>query len=157
VTTVTVVGPGTTPGPGGGGGPDTTPPAIRSASLSRTRFRATAAPTPVAARAKAGTTLRVDVSERATLAIAVDRRLAGRRSHGRCSRRARTGRRCTIRRRVRPQLTRTLPQGASRIAFSGRIGERKLAPGRYRMSLVATDVAGNRSRVTRLRFRLVRR
>lgn len=144
------------PASGGGGTPDTTAPVITAASLSRTRFRVGSAPTALSARARAGTKVRVSLSEPAALALKVDRLRAGRRSKGRCSRRARSGTRCTISRRV-ATLTRALPRGASAIAFSGRIGSDKLAPGRYRLVLVATDAAGNRSRAERLRFRLVRR
>jgi hypothetical protein len=140
----------------GGGTPDTTAPVITAASLSRTRFRAGAAPTALGARAKAGTKVRVSLSEPATLALRVDRLLAGRRREGRCSRRARSGTRCTISRH-RATLTRALAAGASSIAFSGRIGSHKLAPGRYRIVLTATDAAGNRSRPERLGFRLVKR
>lgn len=40
--------------------------------------------------------------------------------------------------------------------FLGRIGSRRLAPGRSRAPLVATDAAGNRSRPKRAAFRVVR-
>jgi hypothetical protein len=41
--------------------------------------------------------------------------------------------------------------------FSGKIGRRRLKPGRYRATLVATDAARNASKPKRLRFRVVRR
>ena len=37
-----------------------------------------------------------------------------------------------------------------------RIGGRKLTPGRYRLTAVARDAAGNRSAVKRVRFRVKR-
>jgi hypothetical protein len=129
---------------------------IESASLTRSTFRAGASPTALSARTRSGTTLKVALSEPASLAIAVDRLVGGRRSKGKCSRKARTGKRCTIRRRA-GALTRALPAGSSRIAFSGRLGTKKLEPGRYRLSLTATDAAANLSKATRLRFKLVRR
>jgi hypothetical protein len=43
-----------------------------------------------------------------------------------------------------------------RTRFSGRIGRRKLAPGRYRATLGATDAAGNRAAVRRVSFTIVR-
>jgi CSLREA domain-containing protein len=46
--------------------------------------------------------------------------------------------------------------GQNSVAFRGRIGRRALRPGRYRASLVATDAAGNASRVRRITFRVVR-
>jgi hypothetical protein len=41
--------------------------------------------------------------------------------------------------------------------FSGRIARRRLAPGRYRMTLTATDAAGNASAPKRLSFTVRRR
>jgi hypothetical protein len=43
------------------------------------------------------------------------------------------------------------------VAFSGRLGRRRLAAGRYRALLSATDAAGNRNRPARLAFRIARR
>jgi hypothetical protein len=54
-------------------------------------------------------------------------------------------------------LSRAGKQGANSHRFSGRIGRRALRPARYRASLTATDKAGNRSSVRRVRFRIVRR
>jgi hypothetical protein len=51
---------------------------------------------------------------------------------------------------------RNLDAGRGRIGFSGRIGRRALRPGRYRATLTATDLAGNRSPARRLSFRVVR-
>lgn len=52
-----------------------------------------------------------------------------------------------------------LPGEAGRNArrFAGRIRWRALRPGRYRLTLRATDTAGNRSRVRRTTFTVVRR
>jgi hypothetical protein len=41
--------------------------------------------------------------------------------------------------------------------FSGRLGRRPLAAGRYRATLRATDAAGNLSRPVSVRFRIVAR
>ncbi|HEX6652858.1 MAG TPA: hypothetical protein VF072_08955 [Thermoleophilaceae bacterium] len=46
--------------------------------------------------------------------------------------------------------------GANRRRFSGRIGRKRLKPGRYRATLVARDPAGNASHPKRLKFRIVR-
>jgi hypothetical protein len=51
---------------------------------------------------------------------------------------------------------RNLAAGRDRIGFSGRIGRRALRPGRYRATLTATDLAGNRSRAHQVSFRVVR-
>ena len=54
----------------------------------------------------------------------------------------------------------TLPLAADAGMFSrkfdGRLGGRKLKPGRYRFSLAAVDAAGNRARTVTVAFRIVR-
>jgi hypothetical protein len=135
---------------------DTTAPVIKSASLTRRRFRAGPGQTAMAAATPKGTTLKVDLSEAGSLAVKVDRLLPGRRTGGRCSTRARKGKRCTVAKSA-GTLTRALQAGPARIAFSGRLGKRKLAPGSYRLTLVATDAAGNQSATRALSFRLVAR
>ncbi|MEA2387402.1 MAG: Bacterial Ig-like domain, partial [Thermoleophilaceae bacterium] len=47
--------------------------------------------------------------------------------------------------------------GSNRKGFSGRIGAKRLAPGSYRVTLVATDAAGNKSEPQQFAFTLVRR
>ena len=65
--------------------------------------------------------------------------------------------RCTRFVRVGRTITRSSPAGASRLRFTGRIARRALRPGRHRMVVRAADAAGNRSKATTLRFRVVRR
>jgi hypothetical protein len=47
--------------------------------------------------------------------------------------------------------------GANKVRFRGRIGGRRLRPGRYRLVANATDLAGNVSKPARTAFRIVRR
>jgi uncharacterized delta-60 repeat protein len=54
------------------------------------------------------------------------------------------------------KLTRSSRTGANRVRFSGRVGRRTLRPGRYRATLTAVDPAGNRSKPSAVRFRIVR-
>jgi PKD domain-containing protein len=141
--------------------PDTTPPTIRSLSLTRKRFAVGARATALIAAAKRrarGTTIRYTISEAATVKVYLSRVVSGRRATrgGSCSTRARSGRRCT-RFRMEGALTRQAPAGARRLGFSGRLGRKALRPGRYRVTVVAIDAAGNRSRSRSTRFTLVRR
>lgn len=46
--------------------------------------------------------------------------------------------------------------GANKVAFKGRVGHRRLSPGRYRVTLVATNAAGNASASAHLAFKIVR-
>ncbi|MDO8186541.1 hypothetical protein Q5424_23040 [Conexibacter sp. JD483] len=67
--------------------------------------------------------------------------------------------RCTRVVTVATPLTASLRAGARSLAFSGRYGRggrRALAPGAYRLRLVARDRAGNSSRPVRLAFTVVR-
>jgi PKD domain len=87
-----------------------------------------------------GTRVRFRLSEAATVRFSVRRRSGGRRL-GSFARRA--------------------AAGQSSVRFAGRLRLRgrtvSLAPGRYRLALVATDAAGNRSAARRLAFRVLRR
>lgn len=93
-------------------------------------------------------------------ALAVIRRRLGAQARGRAGQRrvARALRRarCSIGRPV-GSLSRRSGRGLRRVAFTGRVGRKKLAPGRYRIRVGAVDAAGNpaRQRLTRT-FRIVR-
>lgn len=147
----------------GGTPPDTTPPTV-AVALTRTRFRVGAAPTAVAAararRAAAGTTITVTLSEAATVRLAVERRVTGRRgAGGRClAPSARTRRATPCRRWVASGiLTRSLGGGVTAVPFSGRVGKRALAPGAHRVTAAATDAAGLRGSTGPVAFTIVRR
>jgi hypothetical protein len=86
-------------------------------------------------KVKVGTTFKYRLSEAATVTIAIQRRK---------------------RRKVAGTLTRTGKIGSNRIKFSGRIGKKRLRPGRYTATLEARDKAGNRSIKKTVRFRIVR-
>jgi Tol biopolymer transport system component len=154
-------GAGAGPQPGGETG-DTTPPVITGFSMTNRRFavgpRRTAATT--RRRAKKGTTFRFRLSEDAATKIVIARKSAGRRKGKRCvkpTRKLRKAKRCA-RYTTAATLKRSKTHvGANRIAYTGRIGKKRLRPGPYRATLTATDAAGNRSRARRVSFRVVRR
>jgi len=140
-----------TPAPGAGaagsgaaGRPtDRTAPVLGRLRLSHSRFRA---------RTKLTTT----ISEAGRLRLSVERRASGRRDHGRCvARAAKKAAPCTRWAARGVALTRRVA-GAGRVtlSFSGRVGGRRLSPGRYRFVLEATDAAGNRA-VRRATFTVV--
>ena len=140
---------------------DLVAPTISSATLSASTFRVAAGPTAVSAqrRSPAGTTVRFSVSEPSRVTFAISRRTTGRRVGGRCvktTKRNRRRGRCT-RYVLGRTLTRRATAGANQLRFTGRVGTRKLAVGRYRFAIVAIDAAGNRSRPRLLAFRIVRR
>ena len=54
-------------------------------------------------------------------------------------------------------LTRTASEaGAHSVAFTGRIGAKPLARAAYRLTVIAIDASGNRSRAKRVTFEVVR-
>jgi hypothetical protein len=149
-------------GGGPGGGADTERPVFLSARLTNTTFAVNpngAAERPVAARAKKGTTFVYSLSEAARVVFRIHAKKKGRK----------VGRRCvkpTPRNRRKPACTRFVKVGAfaqsasagqNRKRFSGKIGRRRLRPGKYRATLIATDAAGNVSRRRFLNFKVVRR
>ena len=141
---------------------DTTRPRLTSVSLTRKRFRVGPKATAVAAatrRSPIGTTVRYTLSETATVRMVIARRESGRRVGSSCrkaTRALRKRKRCT-RFVARGTLRRASRAGANRVAFSGRIGRRALPRGTYRMTLTATDPAGNRSAARTLRFTVLKR
>lgn len=144
---------------GGAGLADTTRPLLDQLSMTARRFwvghKRTALSIARRKRTRVGTAFRYRVSEPATVTIAIERALAGRRvrSHGkrRCvkpSRQNRAARPCTRYKRV-GTLTRRVQGGRIRTPFSGRLGRKPLKPGMHRATLRARDTAGNRSRIPR--------
>jgi hypothetical protein len=59
--------------------------------------------------------------------------------------------------RVKGKLTVKGKTGANRLTFRGRLGKRWLAPGTYRLTLVARDADGDRSKPLRATFRFLKR
>jgi CSLREA domain-containing protein len=140
--------------------PDTVAPVLSGVGLTRTKFAVGSAATAVSARAKRGTAFRYTLSEAATVRIAMSRASAGRRKGKRCvkpTRKLRRAKKCTRYVIAGKTLTRISKAGANKVAFSGRIGKKRLKPGHYRAVLIATDAAGNRSLAKTLKFRIVRR
>jgi hypothetical protein len=154
-------GTGTTTNPGtgttGGGTPatqvtprDRTRPVLDSVRLTRSAFR-------TRGTARRGTTVRLALSEAADVRLTVQRAVAGRSVGGSCARPTRANRRaaaCVRWVTVPGAVERELVAGRAELPFAGRLAGRALAAGSYRMTLTATDAAGNRSATTRVAFRV---
>jgi hypothetical protein len=116
---------------------DRTAPALSGAALSRRRFRVGKARTALIARANSpsGTVLRFSSSEVGTLSLAITKAKKG----------------------AKPiaTLTRSIAAGRGKIPLSGRIGNKPLRPGRYRLALSARDAAGNASAPIALLFTIL--
>ena len=147
---------GPVPGPAA---KDTTRPLLTALSMSPRTFAVAAAATPVSLAAIArGSTVRWTVSEGGTTTLAVKRLVPGRRKGSRCvtgKSAPHRGRLCT-RVVAAGTLRRTGVAGRRVLKFSGRIGKRALAPGRYRLEVRAADAAGNRSVKRTVNFKVVK-
>ncbi len=141
---------------------DTAGPRLSALSLSPARFRAAKrGPSIIALKAnKIGSRVSYRLSEPAKVRFKVERALPGRRAGKRCAkpnRGNREARRCNRHVTVRGSFVDRGEAGRNTLRFSGRIGGRKLASGRYRLRVVAIDGAGNRSQPVRYRGFRVRR
>jgi hypothetical protein len=124
---------------------DAVAPKLSKARLSRRRFRVGRGPTARVAAVRRGTVIGYTLSEAAGVRFKIERvRLV--RKDGKRVRRYRAA----------GTLRRSAKLGRHRLRFSGRVGKRALKPGRYRLTIVATDVAGNRGGGRRLTFTVVR-
>ena len=138
---------------------DRTRPQVLSAGVSPSVFAVSPRAT-VITSARRGTTFRWNISEKATLRIAFELRTLGRRSGRNCLASTRARRRLPrcIRFAARGALTRrNRPAGTGRLAFTGRVGRRPLAVGRYRTTFTATDPSRNKSTPRQIYLRVVRR
>ena len=146
-------------GGGGGGGSDKTPPTVSSLRLSRTTFALGSALPHLSRLTPVGTTISFKVSEASKTTLTFARVLPGRRVGKRCLRptRARSHkRRCSRYVNAKPSLVYTTGAGTHKVSFQGRLSRhKKLRPGKYRLSLVSVDSAGNRSKAKTVRFTLV--
>jgi hypothetical protein len=152
--------PGGGGGGGGGGVTDTTAPKITSFSFTASVFRLGSL-LPKISRKKTiptGTTIRFRLDEAATATLSFKRILPGRKVGRRClaPTRARRHRpRCTRKVAVKTTLKFAAKAGLNKIRFQGRLTRRrKLAPGTYELTIVATDAAKNASKPARRRFTL---
>jgi hypothetical protein len=117
-------------------------PVVSGVRFTPPTFRVSARATAItAARAPAGSVLRFSLSRAARVKIVVQRR----KKVGRIFRWVRAG---TLTRRGGRA-------GANKVAFSGRIGRRALASGRYRATLTATASNGRVSQAKRRSFLVV--
>ena len=140
---------------------DTAAPSFTAATASPATFavdpRGTAE-TAVPAKAHKGTSLRFTLTEAARVVFTVELATPGRKSGKRCvaqTKANRTKKACT-RYTLAGRFAQAAVSGANVKPFSGRIGSKRLKPGRYRLTLLATDAAGNVSKPRVLALRVVK-
>ena len=104
-----------------------------------------------------GTSLSFRLSGAATVKLTVARLSTGRRSHGRCvapTHKLRKARKCTRATGLKGLVTKRAGSGRNTLAFSGKLRGKALKPGRYRLSVQASNAAG-RSKAATLAVRIV--
>jgi hypothetical protein len=132
-------------------------------ALSAERFSVGRSATATAAAAKkktpVGTTFSWRLSEAAGVTVRIERPTSGRRKGRSCvkpTKKLRKAKKCTLWVRT-GTLTRASASGATKLAFSGRIGKKALKPGTYHAVVSAVDAAGNASSERTIAFKVVKR
>ena len=125
-------------------------PLLTRVGLSRKRFL-------VGKGRRRGTRVRFTLSEAVGVRIGFERAAAGRRSKGKCRKPTRRlirarAKRCTRYVATKLVIRRNGKAGANSVAFTGKVGKRRLRPGAHRVVVVARDVRGNASNVARVGF-----
>jgi hypothetical protein len=135
-------------------------PVIHSARMTpRTWRRGTRLPR-ASRRSPLGTTISVNLNEAAKMRLAFSQARAGRRVGRRCvaPSRANRHRRACVRTVSVGSMSFNAHGGVNRIRFQGRLSRRHtLRPGRYKLTITATDEAGSRSRARVLAFTVLAR
>jgi hypothetical protein len=143
---------------GGSNGGGSRGPALSAVSAVPRTFRLGSALPTAALAPPVGTTISFRLSEAARAALTFSQPRTGRRVRGRCRPPTPTNRRnprCTIP-NVRGSLSVAAHAGTNRVRFQGRLSRsRRLTPGRYTLTITATDSAGNRSGARSTTFTIV--
>jgi hypothetical protein len=92
------------------------------------------------------TTLRFTVREASVVTFTGEQVLKGRKRGNRCVAGARKGKACTLYKKVAGSLRVNAKAGADTVSFTGKLGTKKLERGTFRLTAIAIDAAGNRSR-----------
>ncbi len=106
-----------------------------------------------------GTTFSFALDGAASVGLTFTQKLAGRSVKGRCVKPTKRNRKQPACKRTvtRGALTMSGHPGANKVSFQGRITRsKKLGPGRYSLTIAATNAAGLRSAAQTLSFTIVR-
>jgi hypothetical protein len=110
-------------------------------------------------RTPVGTTVSFRVDETSLVRFRVQKRSTGRKVGRKCRKATRSNRRrkkCARWTTVRGSFAVTGTEGRNKFRFTGRLRNRKLRPGTYRFVARPADQDGNRGKVRRKKFRIVR-
>jgi virginiamycin B lyase len=130
---------------------------VSSLRLSPSSFKAAPNGASITKKAKGGTTVIYSVSAAASTKFTVESVQTGRKSGRKCVKpqRGKSGKKCTRYVLVSGSFKHAGKAGSNKFHFSGRIGSKKLSPGKYRLVAVAT-VGTRKSKLKRADFKIVR-
>ncbi len=140
-------------------GPDKTPPTFSATAIAPTGFAVKIAGKRAKARIRYGAQVRFAVSEPAGVVATVQQKTTGRKVGKLCKKQSKSNKtkgKCTLWASKGRAFSKSVALGKNTVTFSGKLGTHKLAPGVYRLQLVATDVALNKSLPKTLQFKIVR-
>jgi predicted phage tail protein len=109
-------------------------------------------------RGPVGTTFSFVLNEPASVALAFNQIVHGRKVHGRCvaqTKKNRKSRACSSA-VTKGTVHVDAHTGTNRIVVQGRLSRSQLEPGRYTLAVVATNAAGQRSRPRSLMFTILK-
>jgi hypothetical protein len=139
----------TTIPPPGPGTKDTTAPTVTIFTLSPTSFVA-ANSGPATTAKTVGTRINFKLSEDAAVKFTVARKLKGHKKKTgkttKCVSGARKHGKCTLYKSVNGSFRFAGKAGLNTFRFMGRVAGKSLKPGSYRLTAIATDTAGNKSK-----------
>jgi hypothetical protein len=131
---------------------------LRSLRVAPNAFKA-APKGPSASRAKVGAKVSYRLAVAASTRFTVERETAGRKKGRRCvpqTKRNKRAKRCKRYVALRGSFTRVGKVGSNSFKFSGRVRNKKLRPGKYRLVAVAS-AGGKKTKPARAGFKIVRR
>lgn len=148
--------------------PGVSKPKLTKVKLTRKKFRVSGKKTAKVAAKKGkkkrkkspkGTKVKFTVSVDSSVTMVIEQKTKGRKVKGKCrkaKRKFRKRKKCNRFVKAGKFVRKNQQAGARTVAFSGRIGKKKLKPGKYRIRVTAYNSAGASNKVYRP-FRVVRR
>jgi 6-phosphogluconolactonase (cycloisomerase 2 family) len=130
-------------------------PTISGLSLTNKKFAVAARKR---AKLKRGSAFRYTLSENATVKFTIERKTSGRKSGKKCvkkTKKNRSKKKCTLFKGA-GSLSAAGKAGKNTTRFSGKVKSKKLKPGSYRATAVATDSAKGQSAAKTVSFKIVR-
>jgi hypothetical protein len=94
------------------------------------------------------------LSEASTVTVTGEQVLKGRKSGKRCLAGRKTGKACITDKKLSGALRVTAKAGANSLTFAAKLGTKRLGAGTFRLTVVAFDTAGNRSKAATVMVRV---